>query len=339
METRINLGNILSESYTIIVTSCLAYYLLSYKRTQNLSKVIMWLFFIILGIYSVMTFYYSRTQPGIMRSAAMAYNQDIYESYFLRGLAHYQFPHAIACLIPAFVLGLKKGNHPLFTKLLAFGLLGLSLVLVYITQATGALIVAVFALLLAIIARKGNTMKNTITLIIVSIFALPFMVSSDVQSGLLGFVGDLVGPSNSYYSKIVELQSSLSGVEMEEGDISTRGALLEETLDAIIRHPILGVSDRSYGQHNALLDRWAEYGLVGFLPLLLGMFWMISLTLRKIPLHLRTFYFIGVASSFIMMLTKNMFGWDQWFSFLVLLPVLINYFGGTSPQNTSYVSH
>jgi O-antigen ligase len=324
-ESFINLGNILSESFTIIVTACFCFNLFGNNYDKRLANCLTLLFGVIIVVYSIMTYIFYISNPGIMRAAAMARNYETYHPYFLRGLAPYSFPHALTCIIPALVLGIKNKHINPMKRWLSVMLLILSLVLIYITQATGALIVAVVAIILSMIVKIGNAHKSVIPVVITSIFLLPLVISPEIQKWTIGLIERLIGDDNFYSHKIEELEASVYGVEYE-GDIAYRGSLLGETIDAILTHPFLGVSDMSYGEHNALLDRWAEYGLIGLVPLLLGMVWLIKRCSRHLSKDVLIFYYIGIASSFLMMLTKSMFGWHQWFAFLIVLPVMIRFF-------------
>ena len=338
-ETLINLGNVLSESYIIIVTTCLAYYVITSKESRRLSSVLIWVFLGITLVYTVRTLHYSRSMRDIMRAAAMAYNAEIYEPFFLRGLAPFHFPHGITCLIPAYVLGMKTKSNKMWIRVVSGIMLFASVLLVYITQATGALIVAIFAMVLAIIAKRGRNIKNTRTLVIISLVFLPIVLSTGIQSAVLDLAGEIVGHQSSYYTKIAELKFNLaSSLEVDTGgDIRTREELLGQTLDAIKRNPLIGVSDGSYGNHNALLDRWAEYGLIGFLPLFLGMIMFFNLVRKHLSFSAGYFYIIGFAANILMMLTKSMFGWHQWFCSMVMLPLLIDYLGG-NPSFTNNIN-
>ena len=153
---------------------------------------------------------------------------------------------------------------------------------------------------------------------------MPFALNQDLQYKLLNAASDFVGQENLYMEKIDELKSSVSGTAYS-GDIDYRGRLLEKTLNTIASYPILGTDKRTYGNHNALLDRWAEYGLVGFIPIICLIFVFVRDIARKIPPDLKSFYLLGIISNLVMMLTKSMFGWDQWFAFLVVLPIMISF--------------
>lgn len=322
----VNIGNILSESFTIWATAFLSYYLLEKSNQNYLSVFIIYFFLIITLIYTVQTFRFYQINSGIVRHAAMKRNFDAAFGMFVRGLVPYQFPHALSCVIPAFVLGIKINGQSLWKKLLCWISLGASLVLVYITQSSGALLVAIMSILGAFVIKVGYVKKNIRRLFIILLLISPIAISDTIQLSVIRGLGSIVGTELHYQDKLEELEGSIIGSE-DEGDIAYRGSLLGETVGAIIKHPIFGVSDHSYGEHNALLDRWAEFGLIGFLPLIIFIFYMVKSTALRIPYNIRIFYYWGVSMNLLMMLSKSMFGWHQWFCFLVVLPLMVLFFG------------
>lgn len=330
LKDNINLGNSLSESFSILCTAFMAHYMLN-RIDLSKCKWLTFIFVVITAVYTIRTFLYYLVFPGVMRFAAMANNYDAALPFFLRGLAPYSFPHAITCVLPAFVLGLKVPNQSRFKWIICAVALAMSTVLIYITQATGALIVALFALICSGISKIGSIHTNLEKLIWVSVVVLPLALSQTIQIALLEGVANFVGDDSHYISKIDEMEQSVTGEGETEGDINYRGNLLELTLSAIISHPIFGITDRKYGHHNALPDRWALYGIVGFLPLVLYFYFQTKYTMQKIPEQHQTFYLIGVASNLLMLFSKDMLTWYQLFCFIVVLPVLTLYFGHTKP--------
>ena len=323
----VNWGNVLSESSSIIFTGFIVYYVLKLDVSQRLSKTIISLFVIFLIINAIQTYIFSRSIPGIMRWAAMCYNKEAAMPYFALGLARYTFPHCLACIIPAFVLGLKIKGHSKRKRLFVLALLVLSLLLIYITEATGALVVALFALICAWVSKVGKLSNNLKKLALVSFFLVPIALSEDVQLGIINMAEEFVGDDSHYIPKLEELKLSVTTDIENDGDINYRGNLLSMTLESIAESPIIGVSEKTFGNHNALPDRWAQYGLIGFLPIVLYIFWMVRFILGHIPINIRTFYLIGVAANLMMMFSKSMFAWDQWFAFLVILPLMVLFCG------------
>ena len=327
LESLVNLGNILSESFSIFAAGFMFYYGIKQDPKGKFTKILMYLFCIIVVIYSYRTYSIERGWPGIMRHAASALNQERVAYLFEDGLSPYAFPHALTCVLPAFMLGFKI-NKKWKGKIFYIIMLGFSTLLIYVTQSTGALIVALFALVCSFIVHIGSWKENATKIIVFSLLITPIIVSDTMKMAILDTIEAAI-PSNSHYqTKIEELKASINSYEEsveQSGDIEYRGNLLQQTLKAIGKSPLLGVSDRSYGNHNALLDRWAEYGLVGFIPIVMFIYLMVKFTMQFIPDPYRTFYIIGVLSNLLMMLSKSMFGWYQWICFLFFLPLMIRF--------------
>ena len=146
-------------------------------------------------------------------------------------------------------------------------------------------------------------------------------MNDTVQIAVIDFLRGFFEQESKIDDKLTELMYGITSESLSEVT-GNRGNLLQQTFDAIIRNPLFGVNDKSYGNHNALLDRWACYGLVGFVPLLLFIYSSIKMALRIIPQKLQTYYIIGVISSLMMMITKNMMGWFQWLCFILILPLM-----------------
>lgn len=328
VKDNINLGNSLAESFNILCAAFMAHYVFS-QRESIKYRFFTYVFIGITTVYTVRTFLYYLSFPDVMRFAAMAINFDRALPLFLNGLSPYAFPHAITCLLPAFVLGLKVKEQSRVKKIVSAVMLAMSIVLIYITQATGALVVALFALVASLLSKVGRFRYNMEKLIWVTIVTLPLALSQTVQLAIIEQAASFVGEDSHYISKLDEIEQSVSADGDTEGDISYRGNLLELTLSAIVAHPIFGITDRNFGHHNALLDRWALYGLVGFLPLVLYFYYQVKYTLQKIPESHHTFYLIGVAANILMLLSKDMLTWYQLLCFVVMLPVLTIYFGNT----------
>lgn len=318
-----NLGFILAEGFSILSTGFIAFSVLEEgtKEKERIVKYILFVFLAITVVYSVQTIRISRMWPGIMRTAAMKEFGDICRPYFILGLAPYAFPHAIPCLIPLMLMVVKNNSYSKLLRIVSGGLLSLVLGLIYVTEATGPMLAGLLAFFLSIIAKKGSIRSNIKKMAGVLIVFLPIMVSSDIQVAMIDTTEDIIGHGNHYIPKLEELKASALGEEGEGGDIEARGNLLGSTLDAIISSPIIGVTDKSYGNHNALLDRFAEYGIIGFIPLMLYLIGIIKYTRSKIPKDEEIYYLIGAFSAMLLFFTKSIFEWHTIFTFIVILPL------------------
>ena len=332
-EPHVNLGNILSESFTLICVAFMTYFVFS-NKSKLYNVIIIYFYLFILLFYTVQSFRLNQGFSGIMRYAAMPSHRSEAAAFFARGLSPYDFPHALTCIIPVFVFGIRNRSLEKWKRIVALVCLSLSIVLIYISQASGALLVGIFALLCSLLAKTGPVNQSIRKIIVVSILMFPLLVSTDLQLGVISWAKNGVGTSSHYYFKLEELEGSIKGTD-DEGDISYRGDLLVSTLESIGRHPIMGSKEDDYGHHNAWLDRWAEYGFIGLLPILVFFFLQIKAVKRFIVEDIRIFYYIGASSCFLMMLTKSMFGWHQWFAFSIMLPLLLIFF---NTQNNNSIS-
>lgn len=326
-KTFVNLGNVLSETSSIIITGFMIYYAFKADYTRKFRLLIVILFSFITVVYAIQTFRFYLTNPGIMRWAAMERNYDDASVFFALGLAPYAFPHGLSCIIPAFVLGLKNQENSFKIKAFSLAMLICSFLLIFITQATGALIVAVFSLICAMLSKIGSVRNNILQLLLVSVLMLPIIVSETVQIGIIHSIEAIISDESEYLPKLEELEHSITNDTEGGGDIETRSNLLDNTIESILESPLFGVDSRTFGNHNALLDRWAQYGLIAFLSIVLYIIWMIKFTWRYIPYNYRIFYLIGILANLLMMFSKSMFAWHQWFSFLVVLPIMVYFLG------------
>lgn len=318
-----NLGFVLAEGFSILATGFIAFYAMESKGKQRdrIVKFVLLTFLLITVIYSVQTIVISRIWPGIMRSAALPEYEEICQPYFMLGLAPYAFPHALPCLIPILIMVIKNKCYNNILRILLGCLLGLIIGIIYVTEATGPMLVGLLAFILSIIAKKGSIRSNIKKMAAVLIVFLPIMISSDIQVAIIDTTEEIIGYDNQYFPKLEEFKASAQGDVGEGGDIELRGNLFEKTVNAIISSPIIGVTDKSYGNHNALLDRFAEYGIIGFATLLMYLIGVINYTRSKIPKVEEIYYLIGAFSAMLLFFSKSMFQWHTIFTFIVILPL------------------
>lgn len=316
-----SLFSVLYEVFRLLIPAAIFYY---YANNRNKPFVysVMFAYLCIILYETVATYRLEQVYPGLMRNLASTRYDDDRALFMQMGLAPYSLAHALPTLIPALVLLIKDGRNILVFRLLSLVFLGSSLLIIYLSQATGAYLMAIFSLILALTVDSRGIRKNLRKLILVSVFVIPFAISPSLTDAALDVAEMVVSKESDVYEKIEEVRASNSGQE-SNGDIAYRVELLNNTLNTILDHPLLGSRTRTYGNHNALLDRWAKLGLVGFLPFLLFLIITIKKTYRIIPEIGKIYYVIGVSSAIIMLLSKNQISWDQWFLLFYMLPVLI----------------
>lgn len=321
--------SVLYEIFRLLVPAAIFFY---YRNNRNklFVNVVLLSYIFIISFEALATYRLEQEFPGLMRNlSASRYDEE--RVFFMQmGLAPYSLPHALPTLLPAVILVLKDQNNRLIYRILSIVFLVASFIIIYLSQATGAYLMAVFSLVLAMIVDSRGVQNNIRKLVIVFSLVVPFAIIPSFTNAVLDIAEMVVSTESDVYEKIEEVRASNSGIDAD-GDIAYRGELLGKTIDTIIQHPLLGSRTKTYGNHNGLIDRWAKLGLVGFLPLLLFLTITIKNTYKIIPDKGKTYYVVGVISAIIMLSFKNQVSWDQWFLLFYLLPVLIieNYgYGG-----------
>lgn len=315
------IGATLTESIGVYLPA-VVFFLSMTRKGDIYNKLLLYSFLIILGVFAYQSYQMDQMMPGIIRSVVHMEDESEVEVFLMLGLAPYALPHALPVLIPPCIMVIKRPDK-MYHRVIALAFLICIIILVYLSQSFGAFVLAFFTLLLSLLIREGGLKKN-IKLLIISAFFVLILAGDTVQVTIIEFFRGFFDTGSKMYEKLTELLVGvLSEGEQAVSSVSgNRGNLLELTIRAILRNPLFGVNDLSYGRHNALLDRWACFGLLGFIPLILFIYNIIKQTIKKIPYNLQSYYLISVVSSLIMMSTKNMMGWYQWVCFILIMPLM-----------------
>lgn len=312
------IGAALTESIAIFLPAAVLYLVLA-CRDLRYNSILLYVFFFVVALTAVRSFMLDQMYPGVIRAAVNMENDEDVQAFLLMGLSSYQLPHALPILVPPCIMVIKKPEKRIH-RILGIAFLAVIIVLVGLSQSFGAFALLLFALVASIFVREQSVRANIVVLIILSLFFVILMGES-VQIAIIDFLRSFFESGSKIDEKLTEL--AIGVMNENVSDVTgNRGDLFQMTIDAIIRNPLFGVNDKSYGNHNALFDRWACYGLIGFIPLVLFIYYYVKETLKLIPLKLQTYYMIGVISSLIMMATKNMMGWFQWLCFVLILPLM-----------------
>lgn len=312
------IGAALTESISIFLPAAV-FYLVMNRRDIKYNSILLYCFIAVVIITTVQSYILDQMNPGVIRATVNMEDESEVALFYSLGLSSYQLPHALPLLIPPCVMVIKHPDRFLY-RYIGILFLAVTLVLVSLSQSFGAFTLTLFALLASVFVKEQSIKKNIRSITILFVFLLVFL-NDTVQIAVIDFLRGFFEQESKIDDKLTELMYGITSESLSEVT-GNRGNLLQQTFDAIIRNPLFGVNDKSYGNHNALLDRWACYGLVGFVPLLLFIYSSIKMALRIIPQKLQTYYIIGVISSLMMMITKNMMGWFQWLCFILILPLM-----------------
>ena len=312
----------LYETFILLIPAILFYYFRKIDTNAPFVYSIIIIYTTIIIFDSVMTYRIDQEYQGVLRNLQAIRYDDIRETLVARGMAPYSLPHALPTLMPALILIIKNRTNKLLPRIAFLAFLIASLVIIWISQATGPYLMTIFAVTLSLIVSSTSVRENMRKVMLVSFFVLPFVLFPSFSGALLDGAKSFIPDDNDVYEKIIEMEKTVEGEE-GNGDIAYRGKLLEKTIQSIIENPIFGSPTKTYGNHNALIDRWAKLGLVGFIPLLIFLYLTIKGTYKIMPERGKIYYIIGIMTALFMLLSKNQISWDQWFMLFYLLPVLL----------------
>ena len=293
----------------------------------HLFKVLFAVFTIMIGIVAIGTVFVEQGMPEVVRS--LSNSGDDIESlnmYFRMGVSNYTLPHALPALIPIFVYALKSNDK--FSVIWFFYLVTLlfCIILIIYSGATSALLLGIIALTLSLMTGLDGISKPKI--ILVSALFLPFILSNALMNGVLQFLIDIFNGNSSFDSftqHLMDMSYSLMNETGAEGDVEARVDRYQNTFDVIINNLILGTNG-SAGGHMALLERLAQLGLIGFIPLIMtytSYFKSISI---KVNNSVKPFFIESLVIAFMMMTLKNMINNEMNIVLFAMIPLYSVYF-------------
>ena len=321
---RLLLDNVVS----MLVSLSLSFYVFR-KHDDRLMQLIIYLVYFITIWTAIATFVIDLTYPEIVREIAYIMNGKIvddwtgYIAFFKMGLSDYYSPHAIPILIPPLVLGIKNDELRKYRFQLYFVLIACFFIM-FLSGATGPLLIGIMVLVMSFVVSEGSNRNNIIRTTIAFLLFSPFIYSDVFFLGLLSWIDGLIGNGSIFHDKIDDFQRLLISGNFS-GDIEMRNDLYSETIDGIKENILIG-SDKAFGGHSALLDRFSSMGLVGIVPLFLIFFFQAKFVLRFISRKARIYYYLGIIAAILELTIKGVTCWSIWFYFFAVLPISVYLF-------------
>lgn len=310
----------------LILASCasMAWYFFT-KKDIRAQKSLIIASLIILLVDTVGTFTAYMVQPDIVRSLLYEMqetgNHESLIQFYKVGLVEYDVLHGFPVLIPPLIMWLRSENTQLAWKIVSWISLVAIMLVLYAGEATTPFILAIFAIIMSLLIIKGNHKRSMQRLAVSVVLVTPFLLSNTITSSILSGASKLTG--GELQKKIETVQKSIDK-NRAEGDIDIRYELYSESVRAFVDSPIVGVNDNTkLGGHSALFDRMGAFGIIGVLPWILFVVVFVRYVYRNIPYYAYDFYNIGLFCFIALMVLKNMSYLYTWFSFMVLLPIML----------------
>ncbi len=322
----ISSNNVFSKEITNLLLTGLMSYAIITSKDSKLIKFTVVSFILMLIVNAIGTAIVETIVPGSIRTLEQMRHQGDEHTillYFRFGMANYALPSALVSVIPMFVLGVKINKNSKQKRLLLIAGLVASLMLTYFSGSTTAFILGILGTIVGVFVTPKTGRRQLASLAVLGL-VFAFILSNDqlMLSSLNTFDG-WVGNEGYFHNKVSDFEELIMYGEAT-GSVEGRQDLYMETWNAIKQNPFLGVNSPT-GGHSLLLDHWGCLGLVGFIPFLIFVFSQIKLSSILIPSTTKTYYFICVFITFLMMAIKNMNGWETWMCLFTILPALCVY--------------
>ena len=244
---------------------------------------------------------------------------EVYRLYGL-GLADYGMCHALPMMIPALFFVLKNKATAANRWMCIVGIV-VCVLLSWMSESTTALLLSTMTLIFGFMTNSRSSKSG---LILVFVLFIPFIISEQLQIGVLDLLNSLLGEDTTFSEKIFEMKYSIIHDEMT-GDMGSRMEKYSTSLNLFFEHPLFG-SSGIVGMHSAILDRLATFGLFGFIPLALYFFLFLKkIYIQYIPDKGKLFYLESVLAGLIMLLAKNMWLWVMFYFMFIIIPFMFVY--------------
>lgn len=323
--------NVIEEIFVLTIPAALTYYIIKSDKLL-LGKSLMYAFMFLIIYSAITTYFVVMIYPDAVRLSVYYLNignTDMLNHLYGMGMIAYRFPHALPAFIPVLVLMLKRtgknsmrnNKKRMFMRIMALTTLIFLLLVIYLSNATMATLLAVMILLASFFVVGKNNKVNVSVTIILSLVFLPLIFSSELFTNIINYVSSLLGQETLYTERFEELKDySQSGTA--SGDFGARIVKYDISFTRFLENPIIG-TDKSTGGHSAIFDRLASLGLVGWIPYILYIISIIKRQGKMLSQKTVFFFYLGIVAAIFMLATKNMSNWDTWFVAFCMLPVSV----------------
>lgn len=316
--------NVAEEICVLLFPAALSFFIIS-RRKYTVATILVYAFFLLIVYSAVASFIVDTIFPDAIRTTVYLSNNeetDALNLYYSMGLVTYRFCHALPIIIPALIYAFLRSKRGILFRTMAFLTLVALLIIVYLSNATTALLLAFLALVTSLLVSEKSSQTTILRLAVVTVVFIPFLISSDLLIDSLEFVGSLfTDNTNSYVERLEDIRT-MGETGKATGDLGGRMDKYSISMSILEGNILIG-SDMQTGEHSAILDRLACLGLIGWIPYII---YIIKNTLKQnklLPKKVSAYYIIGASTAILMLLSKNMSDWDTWFMYFCLLPVLL----------------
>lgn len=309
------------QSPVLVATIIFTYYILS-KDYKGFAMVIATAL-VCIAISSTLNVIQLIRYPDAVRSQYIGSQGEVFRQlslwYQKIGVAGYGFISGTSFLFPV-IIGVFRNSTKGATKIGFIMLIAVMAISVFLASITGPILIAGMGLIIAFIGRKRlRASISILSFIILLILIIPKVYIAQV----FYYAADLVE------NQSVAMKFNDIGISIEEGvDVDTptnsmeyRAERIPRNLERFANSPIWGNSPLKPGDEQTYHIFWlyyfAQFGIVGALPLLLVILSNIRINLRVIDEKFEFYYLVSVALFFFLGFIKGYVGVMMYYILLV----------------------
>lgn len=300
-------------------------------------KTVIYTTFILLITISIISIPQIHMHPNIIRGASVyaAGTESGTEYYWVIG---YGVIHGISVIFAPLGFLIKKDlKKNKFINLIWLVITLILLYIVYLSNATTALIISILSLSGGILINFNNFSRKNIfkTMLIGVILILLFNKTTIVM--VLDNVQPLFNESGSNYKKISNIKDYFIYGDAD-GSIGARETLYESSFQLFYESPLIGTArPEKIGYHSYFLDRLAALGMLFTIPLILT-FWSHIKSVYKRLDKTKVIYSIGCFCYLLMLFLKNEFGSGSFLFAFAILPIFCIYIDNVLCNNVTLIN-
>src|SRR5690554_2471586 len=277
--------------------------------------------------------------PNIIRGASIyaASAENITEFYWVIGYGVIHGLTAIFAPLGFLVRKIYKSNK--YSSILWLGITLILLYIVYLSNATTALIFSIFSFIGGILINISTLSKKSILKFVFFGIVSIFIFNKTTIVAVLDSVQPLFNENGSNYKKIDDIKDSFIYGDTD-GSVGAREDLYDDSFTLFLESPIIGTTKGDMiGLHSYFLDRLVALGILLIIPLILMFVSHIKSIYQRLE-RTRIIYLIGCMTYIIMLSLKNEFGTGTFLFAFAILPLFCFYIENvlniTNNENRSF---
>lgn len=308
------------------------------RNKKNLNK-FLWIIIGLIIISCVLNIRGLIVNPSAARAIiGGADSEEVIDIYLRQGITGYGFVSAIPAIIPCFFYLRLKNIKKLLSRALLLGMV-LIVVTTFYSAITTAFMLSLSLLLMSYLGV--STLNKSYMFILLIFFSIAFVIYSPqlLVSNFLKKVAD-ISPTEALKIRIDDIETTLTtGLEVTAQSqaslttVETRFQRVYWNIEALSTSPLWGTRkvDPAAG-HLPWLYFLANFGFLGFIPLVLLFYNLIKSNLQRIAAGAHYYYLLAVGSFILMGLLKNVVGSIMFIIPFTIVPV---FFMRSSLQSTT----